>query len=331
MKTVTGLFARLCDPAHLEVALRLTVRGKRRRSNAAWLLYRRDAEVARLSAELASERWLPVGFKLLTIRDPKPRVIARAPIADRVVHTALVKCMEPALLRSLRPEVFACRPGFGAHRAVLRLLELVRRHRFFLHLDVRAYFPSIDREVLRELLARRIRDARFLAVLDRVFESGVGVYQNPALRRFAGLDPDWPPSGRGLPIGAYTSQVLGAWLYLDALDHHVKHTLKVPGYVRYVDDLFLFGRGRAELRGWREDIGTWLAQERGLRLKHPDARVRSCAGHLDGLGHRITRVGVAPLPRARRRLRARVAASLRGDQRVDIERSIASSVGILMF
>ena len=46
---------------------------------------------------------------------------------------------------------------------MLRLQELMRRHRFAVHLDVRSYFPSIDREILRRLLARRIRDDRFLA------------------------------------------------------------------------------------------------------------------------------------------------------------------------
>ncbi len=330
MRTASGLFRQLCDPAHLEWAARLTVRGKRGNPDAAWLLFTLEEQITRLRDRLAVGRWQPKGYEILTIHDPKPRVIARAPIADRVVHTALVKCMEPVLLRSLRPEAYACRVGYGAHRAVLRLTEHIRRHRFFLHLDIRAYFPSIDREILRGLLARRIRDHRFLAVMDRVLDSGAGLYRDPALRRFARLEPDWPPPGRGLPIGAYTSQVLAAWLYLDALDHHIKRTLKIPGYLRYVDDLFLFGRGRAELRAWRDEIADWLAQERGLRLKHPRARVRSCGGHLDGLGRRITRDGATALPRARRRMQRRVAASIRGDERVDIARSIASSVGTLM-
>jgi len=314
----------------LERAVRLTVCGKRGSPDAAWLLFTLEEQIERLRDRLASGRWRPQGYEILTIHDPKPRVIARAPIADRVVHTALVKCMEPALLRSLRPEAFACRVGYGAHRAVLRLTEYMRRHRFFLHLDVRAYFPSIDRQILRGLLARRIRDRRFLGVMGRVLDSGAGLYRDPALRRFARLEPDWPPPGRGLPIGAYTSQVLAAWLYLDALDHRIKHTLKIPGYLRYVDDLFLFGRGRAELRVWRDEIADWLARERGLRLKHPRARVRSCGGHLDGLGRRITRQGAVALPRARRRMQRRVVTSLRGDDRVDIVRSIASSVGTLM-
>ncbi len=261
-------------------------------------------------------------------------MIARAPIADRVVHTALVQAMEPVLTRSLRPECFACRPGLGTHRAVLRLLELVRKHRYVVHLDVRAYFPSVQLERVRALLAQRIVDDRFSSVVDRVLEVGRGLYDTPEARAWAKLTDEWPPPGRGLPIGAYTSQVFAAWLYLDAFDHWVKRTLRVPGYVRYVDDLFLFGAKRAQLRRWREEVGEWLARERGLRLKHPRARVLACAGHLDGLGHRITRSGVEPHPKLLRRLAASARAELeprvRG-RRPDFRGSVASRVSAAMF
>ncbi len=290
--------ARLCDPDHLDRAAAATVRGKRRRRDVAWFLFRLEDEIARIQAELASGRYRPAGFELVRIRDPKPRLIARVPIAERVVHTALVDLMEPVFCRSLVSDAFACRPGKGTHRALLRLLELVRRDRFVLHLDIKSYFPSVDLEILRRLIARRIRDPPFLEVVDRVLEAGRGIYDQPELRKMAGLDHEWPPPGRGLPIGSHTSQLFAAQVYLSGLDHFVKRELKVPGYVRYVDDLFLFGRGRGELRGWRGAVGEWLASKRGLRLKHPQARILSCRGSLHALGHRVRRQGVEPLPRA---------------------------------
>ncbi|MCB9788214.1 MAG: hypothetical protein H6744_16145 [Deltaproteobacteria bacterium] len=106
----------------------------------------------------------------------------------------------------------------------------------------------------------------------------------------------------------------------------------MPGYLRYVDDFFLFSNSRAELRQRRADLGGWLASERGLRLKHPEARVLSCRGHLDALGKRITRDGVAPLPRTVRRLARRAGAHARGERGLpNLERSMASSVGVVMF
>ena len=331
MWTVRGLFAQLCDPAHLERALALTVRGKRRRPAVAWALFRREALVAELAASLADGTWRPRGARLLQIRDPKPRLICCVPVEDRVVHTALVLLLTPTLTRPLRPEAMACRPGLGAHRAVLALWGLLRRHRYALHLDIRAYFPSVDHDILRGLLARRVRDRPFLDVMDRVLEADRGLYDRPEARAWAGLTPDWPPPGRGLPIGAATSQALAAHLYLNDLDHHVKRVLRAPGYVRYVDDLFLFADSRAALRAWRAELGVWLLRERGLRLKHPNAPILSCAGHLDGLGYRITRSGLTVRPRALRRLTRRARLRFAGRPGPDLARSFASSAGVVLF
>ena len=337
MKTAKGLFPRLCDPEHLEKAARNTVRGKRRRQDVAWFLFRREEELARLHAELSSGTFQPSPLELVRIRDPKPRLISRVPIRDRVVHTALVSLMEPIFLRSLSPDAFACRPDYGTHRAVLRLWQLQRQHRFALHLDIKSYFPSIDRGILRGLLARRIRDRPFLEIVDRILESGACLYDRPDARAAARLAEDWPPPGRGLPIGSYTSQLFAAHVYLAAFDHWVKRELKAPGYLRYVDDLFLFADRRRDLRRWRGEAAEWLARERGLLLKHPNARILSRHGHLDALGYRIRREGIEALPRALLRLRKRLAAELHrtyrrsGRRRVDIERSIASTAGIVLF
>ena len=321
------------EPAHLARAAALTIRGKRLRPDVAWFLFRREGVLADIESALRRGDYEPEGFDLLFIHDPKPRAIARASIADRVVHTALVSLMEPALTRSITDDDFACRPGYGTHRARLRLLEFVRRHRFALHLDVRSYFPSIDLGVLRALLRPRIQDGRFLAVVDRVLDAGAGLYDSARARRHARLDPDWPPPGRGgLPIGALTSQLFAAHVYLHAFDHFVKRDLHVPGYLRYVDDLFLFGDSRAALRGWRSAAARYLGDERRLRLKRPDAPVLSCAGHLDALGVRIRRTGIEPRPRALSRLRAAVARVASGEDLDErIREAMASRVGGILF
>ena len=146
------------------------------------------------------------------------------------------------------------------------------------------------------------------------------------VRRHLHLGDTWPPRGRGLPVGAHTSQFLAAHVVLGDLDSRLLRTLRVGDYVRYVDDLFLFGR-RKDLDRWRLDIEWWLQVERGLRLKHADAPVLPTAGPLDALGHRITRGGAVALPEAMRRLRTALRQS--GDGPVDggrLRASMASRV-----
>lgn len=86
----------------------------------------------------------------------------------------------------------------------------------------------------------------------------------------------WDPGGdlfavhertRGLPIGNLTSQFF-ANIYLNPLDHFVKHELRVRGYVRYVDDFLLFGKDRAELKRQGNAVKDKVSE---LRLAiHPD-------------------------------------------------------------
>lgn len=333
MKTARGLFRRLCRPEALETAARATVRGKRRRPDLARFLFRFEHEMESLLGELEKGTYRPSPFEVTSIRDPKPRLIARVPIRDRVVQTALVQQIEPVFEARFAPEDYACRPGYGTHRALLRLQEYLRRYRFALHLDIRSYFPSIHPGILRSILKQRIRDERFLAVVDLGLKAGRGLYVNDRHRRAAALDADWPPPGRGLAIGSYTSQLFAAHLYLNAFDHWIKRQLKVPGYLRYVDDLFLFADRRPALKTYRQEVGAWLLEHRQLRLKHPNARILSCHGHLDALGHRIRRSDIEPLPRALRRFRHTLAQALDPlgrPPRLDLDRSIAASVGVLL-
>ncbi|QDU65902.1 RNA-directed DNA polymerase [Engelhardtia mirabilis] len=331
MKSVGGLFADLTNRAWFEAAVDDAVRGRRRRPQVARFLLTREACVRALLTRLRAGRWRPGPFRALCIRDPKPRVIAYSPLEDRLVLHALARLLERVFLPSASPASFACRPGGGTHRARLALLRHLRRRHWFVHLDLRSYFPSIDLELLRELLARRIRDRPFLSVIEHVLDAGAGFYDRSDLRRFARMDRAWPPAGRGLPIGAATSQVLAAHVVLGEFDHWLQREVRVGGYVRYVDDLFLFGDDRRRLEAIREDSSDWLERERHLRLKVPHARVRSCAGALHGLGARITHGGIAPSAEALRRLSAAAAREawgpVHGETTVAWEDSLASRLG----
>jgi hypothetical protein len=62
----------------------------------------------------------------------------------------------------------------------------------------------------------------------------------------------------GIPIGNLTSQFF-ANLYLNGLDHGIKETLRVPAYLRYVDDSVLLDDDKGRLLAWRDWIAEWLA------------------------------------------------------------------------
>jgi len=134
----------------------------------------------------------------------------------------------------------------------------------------------------------------------------------------------------GLPIGNLTSQFLGN-LYLDDLDHYLKETLRVPAYLRYVDDLILLAEDKASLWALRGEIDRALERER-LRLHPHKVQVQPTALGLDVLGYRVfpryRRLRRDTGYRFRRRLRGLARGYARGEVEGDaIRTSVAAWVG----
>jgi retron-type reverse transcriptase len=61
--------------------------------------------------------------------------------------------------------------GKGTHAAVLHAFHQCKRHPYFLKLDIRKYFNSIDHTVLKTIIARLIKDIRVLALLNALIDS----------------------------------------------------------------------------------------------------------------------------------------------------------------
>ena len=324
------LFARVAGLDNLWAAWRDFRRGKRARPTVRRFAFDADREVVRLHRELVEGAYRPAGYRLILIREPKTRVIAAAAVRDRVVHHAVYRVLSPLLDPTLIDTTFACLPGRGSHRAVIAFLGALRRHRHVLMLDMRHYFVSIDRTILLDVMARKIKDRRLLALLRMIADSGDGLYQRPHVRRALRLPPGFPPDGCGLPIGNLTSQWWGNH-YLSGLDHFAKRELKIPHVQRYMDDVALLSDSRAQLEDARGAIAEWLARERRLVLKHPHAPVRRTTETFRYLGYRVRRAGIDPGPGALRRARRRLSALARDGDVERFGRSLASYRGLLGF
>ena len=218
-----------------------------------------------MSAELRNDRYRPGRYKTIEIRDPKHRIVSAAPFRDRVVHQAFCAVCEPSFERGFIHDSYANRKGKGTHRAIARYEAFRDRFRYVLRCDIYRYFPSIDHEILKADIRRRIACHRTLALADRIIDGSNP--QEPVNEYFPGDNLFTPfERRRGLPIGNLTSQFFSN-LYLDGLDHVCKEMLRAKGYVRYVDDFALFHDDPEHLGEWRTRISEFL-EGRRLRL-HP--------------------------------------------------------------
>ena len=110
-------------------------------------------------------------------------------------------------------------------------------------MDVRKFYPSIDHEILKIIIRKKIKDVRLLKLLDEIIDSAPGV-----------------------PIGNYLSQFL-ANLYLTYFDHWMKEDRKVTYYYRYADDMVILAPDKPYLHGLLVDINDYMTNNLSLQLK----------------------------------------------------------------
>lgn len=305
MKRLGDLWSRFVSFENLLAAYRKARLGKGRRPGVAEFSLHLESELLQLQRELLDGTYRPGEYRLFTIYDRKPRVIAAAPFRDRVVHHAVMKGIEPSLDRTFIADSYACRRGKGVHAAVDRYQTWAQTYRYALKMDVRHYFPSIDHDLLKEKLRRRLKDHGVLDLLDRIIDGSPTLASETCY--FPGDDLFTPLTRRvGIPIGNLTSQFF-ANLYLDDLDHFIKQELQIRPYLRYVDDMVVLGHDKGRLAEIRTAVRDRLAVDR-LRLHPHKAHITRVADGLNLLGYLV-------YPR-RRRLRNdnghRFARKLRG-------------------
>lgn len=180
----------------------------------------------------------------------KQRIILVPTMREQVIHHMIINVMKPIFMKSMYEHSYGSIPGRGAHMAKDRIERWIRRNdrnmKYCLKMDVKKYFDSIPHDILKTKLAAIIHDKAFLAVLNEVVDA-------------TGTD-------RGIPIGFYTSQWFANW-YLTELDHYIKEVLHVKYYVRYMDDMVIFGGNKRELHRIRKEIETYLNERLGLAMK----------------------------------------------------------------
>lgn len=304
MKRYGNLYPQIIDYSNLLLAANKAQKGKRWQQNVLRFNYKREQELERLRHQLSNFTYQPGSYTTFEIYEPKRRMISAAPYRDRIVHHALCNVIAPIFERTFIADSYANREGYGTHKALRKFINFARSSRYVLQCDIKKYFPSMDHEILKQLIRRKIKCQETLWLIDKIIDNSNE--QIPVVNYFPGDDLLSPVQRRkGLPIGNLTSQLSGN-IYLSGLDHFVKETLKCQKYVRYVDDFALFSDEQNYLQEARQLIEEYLVK---LRLKiHPvKSQLFETKRGANFLGFRILpnkiRVKSANLKLARKRLK----------------------------
>jgi RNA-directed DNA polymerase len=200
MKRAGNLYCSIAESENLRLAFCKAARGKHSRPEVISFGKNLERNLGLFRQQLIAGQLDICHYRFFRVRDPKPRNICAASFPERVLHHAIMNICEPVLDRYAIFDSYACRKGKGAIRAINRGKSFSRKNNWYLKLDIRHYFYSVDHRVMITLLHRRFKDQHLLALLNKI------------LATYNTLP------GKGLPIGNLISQHLANY-YLGCLDH----------------------------------------------------------------------------------------------------------------
>ena len=292
MKRAGFLYDGICDMDNIRLAFWKAQRGKATRRSVIAFRSRLNDNLAEIRNAFASGDFKLGNYTCFPVFDPKERMICAAPFRERVMHHAAINVCAPFFEKRLIHDTYACIKGRGLDPCLDRARSFCRRFERYLKMDVHKYFDSISHDRLESLMRKYFKDARLLGFFDAVIDT----YEKAP--------------GRGIPIGNLTSQYF-ANAYLCAVDRLAKETLRVGGYVRYMDDFVLFSDSADELKAARKTIREFCKDALDLELNEPG--MNRCESGLKFLGYVLRPGSVRLTLRAKRRFKRKMAEAERAD------------------
>jgi RNA-directed DNA polymerase len=264
MKRESKLIGKIAEPENLRLAFWKARKAKDGKLDAECFRSRLDANLLSLRQQLLTGKVNVGNYHYFTIYDPKERLICAASFHERVLHHAIMNICHTNFEKFQIFDSYASRKDKGTYAALDRAKFFQRKYKWYLKLDVRKYFDSINHNILKQQIAKRFKDKLLLMIFNDIINS----YQTTA--------------GKGIPIGNLTSQYF-ANHYLAVADHFIKEKLNAPAYVRYMDDMVLWSNDKRELLKLGRLFRIFVETELELVLK-PNC-LNACDKGLPFLGY----------------------------------------------
>jgi hypothetical protein len=206
---------------------------------------------------------------------PKKRIILALPFKDRVINCAAHNVLYPIYAKSFYEHSYGSIPGKGALRAVQQLqywMQLVRNKPgpkwWLAKADVAKFFFRVPVDVQLRELGRPLDDPDMMWFLEtairgdgRAFGLPVDATDVSTCERVEGV---------GMQVGSLISQ-LTANVVLTPLDHFMKREVRVPYYIRYMDDMLFLTPTKQEAWEALGMMDDFLRTRLGLQLNKKTA------------------------------------------------------------
>lgn len=201
--------------------------------------------------------------KTFKIVDPKPRTITALNYRDRIVQRLIYNEIQPIFDKTFHNNSYACRKNKGTHKASKITQSYIRKKGiyYFLKTDYSKYFKSINRKILWNCIERKIGCKKTINLIEKFI----------------------PRNGFGINIGELLSQLF-ANVYGHLIDEYIRHELKQKYYLRYMDDIVIFGNNISELKVIKSKLESYSKK---LGLKFSKWHISNTNKGVNFVGYRI--------------------------------------------
>lgn len=246
MRREKNLYENICNIKNIESAFNEVCKNTKNKKKVEQFREYKCLYISRIYNILLKRKYEVGKYNIFTIYEPKERTIISQNMQDKIInHLVTRQILYPAILPCLISENVASRENMGTKKGLeyyhkyIRNCKIKYKKYYVLKCDISKYFASIDHEILKQKIRRRIKDKEALKIVEDIIDS----YEV------------------GLGIGNMTSQCL-AIFYLNDMDHYIKEELKIKYYVRYQDDFLLFHQSKEYLKECLYKIKKLLEKEK---------------------------------------------------------------------
>lgn len=239
MKRIGNLYQQIISLDNIVAAEKKARKGKTNTKPVIKFDKNREELLLKLKANLEDGEFKNSKYTTFTVFDPKERLIsALAYYPDRIVQHSIMNVLEPIFDKNFTADTYSCIKGRGVHKGASKLKKVLKADpegtKYCLKLDIKKFYPSIDNDLLKDMLRRKFKDKMLLSLLDEIINSS-----------------------KGLPIGNFLSQSLGNF-YLSGFDHWIKEVKRVRYYFKYCDDIVVLADNKADLHQLLADIKAYM-------------------------------------------------------------------------
>lgn len=228
-----------------------------------------------LRRSLIDETYCFDGYIKFPVYEPKERIVYAPHFKDKIVQLAINSILKKTYNPTFIFDSYACIDGKGTHKCAKQIQRFLKRAKweygddaYIVKIDIKKFFYSIDREILKQMLPKKIKCKRTLGLIYKIIDSADAI------------------DDKGLPLGNTLSQIC-ANIYLNKADQYCKRKLRIKYMARYADDFILVLPNKEAARETLIKTEEFINEKLKLELNKEKSKIFPLRQGVNVVGYKI--------------------------------------------